>query len=692
LNTLLPDKRKPFLPNGKTVFRMIIFFLAVLMIAGIYPELRSGAVSSRNIVIGFFTYNGYGNNLYIDNVRTGNQINYDIKVTSLLNLPYDTTYSVKQSGTDTVTPRIGISNVGRVASTDSIRVYLRIDPIGYFDSTKIAPIGSGVSVATSLKKITYPIGPGLYISAYLGYELDSNRTNDTLRQFSIVLPGYERSVLFEEFTSNSSPSCANNNSYLNQFINNNFDEVCAIKYHLGLLGTDSFYVANPIDADARRRYYYASAVPLTIADGKTFISIPYGDSINLYNPFSNRLLRGTPIQVSVTDERISPGVNRATATVNIISSLKPGNYRLRFNAVERYRNDTLQGNNGESNFYDIFRDVYPDTNGIPINVTKGTNQYFVTYDIDPRWQDSMIYTCAYIQNDADREILNCAKSRSEVSSYAYDKPGNHIGKADIFGTDDYSRRTEVGESDTVQSSLIAELFEAFFPPIGWRIFNQDGFITFDQYTGANGPSIGGVKSVIMNFYDYNIPGQKDSMFSISYTDLFQSDTVRFDYAYAQYNAGNIDSLSVRISTDGGLSFPFEIFRRGGLGLATAPQTSSFFVPQNNTQWRSFSFPLSSIVSATSSATEIPSEFQLHQNFPNPFNPMTAIPFELPVRTFAKLIIHDIIGREVAVVSEQYYEAGKHQIQFDGTNLSSGIYFVSLITPGYSTTRRMVLTK
>jgi hypothetical protein len=71
--------------------------------------------------MGFFAYNGYGNNLYLDNVRTGAQINYDVKVTSLLNIPYDTTYSVLQSGTDTITPRIGISNVGRVASADSIK-------------------------------------------------------------------------------------------------------------------------------------------------------------------------------------------------------------------------------------------------------------------------------------------------------------------------------------------------------------------------------------------------------------------------------------------------------------------------------------------------------------------------------------------------------------------------------------------
>ena len=693
MSNLIP-KSKTLKAKLKTYLLQVSIIPAFLMllIAGVYPELNSGTVASRNIVIGFFAYNGYGNNLYLDNVRTGAQINYDVKVTSLLNIPYDTTYSVLQSGTDTITPRIGISNVGRVASADSIKIFLKIDPIGYFDSTKIAPIGSGVSIATSMDRITYPIGVPLYLSAYLSYDLDSNRSNDTLRQTTIVLPGYKRKVLFEEFTSNSSPSCANNNSYLNQFINNNFSEVCAIKYHLGFLGTDSFYIANPEGSDARRRYYYASAVPLTIADGKTFISIPYGDSVNLYNPFKNRQLRGTPIDITVTDERLGQGVIRSTAIVNILSPLKPGNYRLRFNAVERYRYDTLQGTNGESNFYDIFRNVFPDTNGIPISISPGTNQYSVTYNIDPRWRDTMIYTCAFIQNDADREVMNSAKSRADVASVICDKPNGISYKADLLQVDDVHYGVNVGETDSIQSSLIAELFEAFFPPIGWRIFNQDGFISYDQFTGANGPSIGGIRSVIMNFYDYNIPGQRDSMYSASYVNLFDSDTLRFDYAYAQYNATNIDSLMVKVSIDGGISFPYEVFRKGGLGLATAPQTSSSFVPQNNTEWRSFSFPLSGIVSATTSSTNIPGKFELHQNFPNPFNPSTYISFSLPVRSRVKLIVYDMLGREVRKLADNSFEPGNHKVVFDAADLSSGIYFYTISTPGFSSTKRMAFIK
>ena len=109
----------PFLKSEKILTRLKAYLLSVIaipaflmfLIPGDHTELNSGSAASRNIVIGFFAYNGYGNNLYLDNVRTGAQINYDVKVTSLLNIPYDTTYSVLQSGTDTITPCIGISNV-----------------------------------------------------------------------------------------------------------------------------------------------------------------------------------------------------------------------------------------------------------------------------------------------------------------------------------------------------------------------------------------------------------------------------------------------------------------------------------------------------------------------------------------------------------------------------------------------------
>ena len=239
-----------------------------------------------------------------------------------------------------------------------------------------------------------------------------------------------------------------------------------------------------------------------------------------------------------------------------------------------------------------------------------------------------------------------------------------------------------------------ELFESYFPPLGWKVLNQDGFITFQQYTGANGPSVGGSKSVIMRFYDYNIPGQRDTMYSKSYRNLTIFDTLRFDRAYAQYNSlgTNIDSLTVNISTDGGITFPIEAFRRGGFQLSTAPITSSFFIPQDNTQWRTYEFSLNGTVSVNSYGENIPFKFTLNQNYPNPFNPSTVISYDLPVSGNVSVTIYDILGKEIKNLVNEFQNPGSYNVTFNAGGLSSGVYFYRLNTEGFTEIKRMVLLK
>ncbi len=687
----------------KSIFVFVSITICLLLFSFYNLKSKNELNSSREIVLQFVTYNGYGNNLYIDNVLTGIQTDNDITVTSIVNIPYDTIYATQNSGIDSVAPIVTVSNIGRATTPDSVKIFLEINPGGYFDSTTIGILPQGQTTQVTFTDFHYSIGTGYFLKAFTSFAADSNRTNDTLRQYSISLPGYKRMVLYEEFTSNSSPACANNNGSLDAFVNRNFDSVAAIKYHTGILGRDTFYNANPVQSNARSRYYYNYAVPQTIADGKLPVSIPYGDSLNLYTPFVTRLSVGTPFSITVTDENVTDDSIRATVNINIISTVPAGNYRLRINAVERYVKDTipgydtLYGTNGEKNFYDIFRAMYPDTNGISIPAAVGNYQYQYTYYKEPYWVDSMIYTNAFIQNDNNREVMNCAKSRNIVFKNI-ETPNNVIyEKADLlnvvydFEKNNYNMQNG---SDSIQTFLNVELFESYFPPLGWKVFNQDGFITFQQYSGVSGPSIGGTKSVIMDFFDYNIPGQRDSMYSKVYRDLLSFDTVRFDYAYAQYTTTgtNIDSLTVNISTDGGLTFPFQIFRQGGLGLSTAPQTTTFFVPQNSTQWKTFRFSLNNIVSVNGEANNIPSQFILKQNYPNPFNPKTIISYELPVSGFVKLKIYDLLGKEIMTLINEHQTIGTYKTEFDGTGIASGIYFYSLSTDGFIDTKRMVLIK
>jgi hypothetical protein len=80
------------------------------------------------------------------------------------------------------------------------------------------------------------------------------------------------------------------------------------------------------------------------------------------------------------------------------------------------------------------------------------------------------------------------------------------------------------------------------------------------------------------------------------------------------------------------------------------------------------------------------------NYPNPFNPETTISFWLPQGGNTKLIVYDVLGREVLNLADGFFEQGKHEIRFDGNNLSTGIYFYRLTTPLKTITKKMLLVK
>lgn len=96
------------------------------------------------------------------------------------------------------------------------------------------------------------------------------------------------------------------------------------------------------------------------------------------------------------------------------------------------------------------------------------------------------------------------------------------------------------------------------------------------------------------------------------------------------------------------------------------------------------------------STEIPQSFSLHQNYPNPFNPAAKIRFEIPVGNgrdrSVKLNVFDILGKEVTVLVNEELNPGVYEVDFDGTNLPSGIYYYSLSAGSFTQTKKMVLIK
>ena len=91
-------------------------------------------------------------------------------------------------------------------------------------------------------------------------------------------------------------------------------------------------------------------------------------------------------------------------------------------------------------------------------------------------------------------------------------------------------------------------------------------------------------------------------------------------------------------------------------------------------------------------TSVAKDFNLTQNYPNPFNPSTVFSFTLPKDGNASLKFYDIIGNEVDKYLDGFVKAGTYSVEFDGSKLSSGIYFYTLTTNEFSKSKKMVLSK
>jgi hypothetical protein len=157
---------------------------------------------------------------------------------------------------------------------------------------------------------------------------------------------------------------------------------------------------------------------------------------------------------------------------------------------------------------------------------------------------------------------------------------------------------------------------------------------------------------------------------------------------------------------------FEIFRDGawvesvaGLGTSTSGRAYRW-TDETVSNGITYAYTLESVdfngtrhalgqVTATPSA-EAPgavSDYRLYQNYPNPFNPTTRISFDLPSKTTVMLKVYNPMGAAVVTLVNGEREAGRHWAEFDGTNLTSGLYFCTMQTSeGFSATRKMLLVK
>ena len=104
-------------------------------------------------------------------------------------------------------------------------------------------------------------------------------------------------------------------------------------------------------------------------------------------------------------------------------------------------------------------------------------------------------------------------------------------------------------------------------------------------------------------------------------------------------------------------------------------------------------PLSEIITSVEEQKgKLPDNFILEQNFPNPFNPSTTIRYSIPTSDFVTLKVYDVLGNEVATLVNEEKPAGSYEVNFNASQLSSGIYFYKLQAGSFVETKKMILLR
>ncbi len=102
--------------------------------------------------------------------------------------------------------------------------------------------------------------------------------------------------------------------------------------------------------------------------------------------------------------------------------------------------------------------------------------------------------------------------------------------------------------------------------------------------------------------------------------------------------------------------------------------------------------LQSIITSVGNDNSVPVEFSLLQNYPNPFNPSTVIEYSIPNNELVQLRIYDILGNEISTLVNELKSPGTYKAEFDGKNLSSGVYFYRITAGSFQDVRKMILLR
>ena len=169
------------------------------------------------------------------------------------------------------------------------------------------------------------------------------------------------------------------------------------------------------------------------------------------------------------------------------------------------------------------------------------------------------------------------------------------------------------------------------------------------------------------------------------------------------NVYNASSYGVQLSASP--SFTTTVINASGLSVSEYSIPYGILSPNTVYFWRAnaangmgagpysaFWFFTTALTNISQTSGQIPSEFKLYNNYPNPFNPATKIKFDLPEKSFVKLIVYDALGRELDELVNDNLLPGTYEVGWCGHDFTSGAYFYRIITDNNIETKKMMLIK
>lgn len=525
---------------------------------------------------------------------------------------------------------------------------------------------------------------------------------------------YERTVLVEIFTSTTCPPCATQNPYFDNWLKNysNKDRVAVIKYHTWWPspGNDPFYHANTVENQARVNYYSTNYVPRGIINGTSDGSSSASIWISL---IQNSIISSSQFEIRVYGNvDATQGGNltiQVTADNNPIPS---GTLVLHTVVVESELYYT--GTNGDPVHHFVMRKMYPNQNGETFTINPNETKTFSrVFSWNSSWKIDNSYVVVFIQNQSNKQVYQAAIRRANVflaTPQPIFPPNNSLNQPVnlILRWNKIAQATQYGLEVATDSLFTNKIFSDTtlvdtFRTISklsretkyfWRVKAISNFATSDW-------------SRVYSFktLPFNAPSQVQLISPKKDTIIINPTIINFTWLQAEpdveayrfelstdssFNVYLIDTVLTSVSFSYDMTYEmaeryyWRVTARNGVGWGVSSEVWNFRFLRTFVDEKS-----------------LPNQFELYQNFPNPFNPKTRIVFEIPQNLInvlenkkLSIKIYDLIGNEITLIENEITKSGRYEIDFDAEkyNLSGGVYFYQLKFGEIQKTRKMIYLK